>query len=302
MKSIHSLNITTLAENLVQAGGLGQWGLSFLLEVEDLNESPRKILFDTGANREAFFHNVKLLEIDLSDIDSIVLSHGHSDHTSATVDVVKKTGGVKVYGHPHTFLDRYVERKGKKERVGPKKGEGLSDIESNGGEVIQSVKPVEVVPGIWTTGQVERLNSFEKISPPTFRRGRRIIIIEDEEHDDLILDDQSLFTSVQSSGVWVIAGCAHSGPVNTLQQVQRLSEVEKISSYVGGTHLVYRSDAYLENTFLELQKFSLDLISPCHCTGFKATTRFLEAFKNQFVLNFCLRVIEAGKPIEKRII
>ncbi|MFC1802868.1 MBL fold metallo-hydrolase [Thermoproteota archaeon] len=62
---------------------------------------------------------MKLLEIDLSDVDCIVLSHGHKDHTVATVEVVKETGGVKVFGHPYTFLPRYTERNGKRKRVGP---------------------------------------------------------------------------------------------------------------------------------------------------------------------------------------
>jgi 7,8-dihydropterin-6-yl-methyl-4-(beta-D-ribofuranosyl)aminobenzene 5'-phosphate synthase len=107
MGHIRSLKVTTLAENLVQAGGLGQWGLSFLLELVDSKGVDRKVVFDTSANKEALMFNVKHLEVDLSDVDSVVLSHGHHDHTSATVEVVKAAGGVKVHGHPYTFLPRF---------------------------------------------------------------------------------------------------------------------------------------------------------------------------------------------------
>jgi len=176
MGQIGALKITTLAENLVQAGGLGQWGLSFLLELVDAGGDARKVIFDTGANRDALMHNVKLLEVDLGDVDCVVLSHGHGDHTAATVEVVEAAGGVRVYGHPYTFLPRlYVDREGRRRRGGPPEGEGLADIEGAGGEIVLSAGPVEVVPGVWTTGQVERVTSFERVPPP--RAGSRRIIM-----------------------------------------------------------------------------------------------------------------------------
>jgi 7,8-dihydropterin-6-yl-methyl-4-(beta-D-ribofuranosyl)aminobenzene 5'-phosphate synthase len=303
MSSIRSLKVTTLAENLVQAGGLGQWGLSFLLELEDDGGRDRKVVFDTSANREAFLHNVRLLKVDLGDVDCVVISHGHGDHTAATVEVVKATGGVKVYGHPHTFLHRFYEdREGRRRPGGPPEGEGLAEIEAAGGEAVLSADPVEVVPGLWTTGQVERVTPFERISPPTGVGGRRIIVVDGEELDDQILDDQSLWTEVDGVGPWVITGCAHAGPVNTLLQARRLGGFEGIRGLVGGTHLVGRSEEYLVQTITELKRFGLGLISPCHCTGFKATARLWQAFPKEFVLNFCLRVIEAGKMPRDRIV
>jgi len=77
MDKLGSLKITTLAENLVQAGGLGQWGLSFLLELVDGKGDQRKVLFDTGGHKEGFLNNVKLLEVDFSDLDAIFISHDH---------------------------------------------------------------------------------------------------------------------------------------------------------------------------------------------------------------------------------
>ena len=303
MDTIQSLKITTIAENLVQiSGSLGQWGLSFLLELEDARGSFRKILFDTSANKRGFLHNARLLKIDFSDVEAVVLSHGHGDHTAATVEVVEKTGGVKVYGHPHTFLNRYYEDKnGKRRRSGQPRGETLEDIESAGGEIILSDKPVEVVPGLWTTGQVPRTTEFEIISPPS-EGGKRIIIVDGEERDDQILDDQSIFVYVKEMEPWVITGCAHSGPVNTLRHVKNISKTRRIETLIGGTHLVRRTEDYLNRTIEELKKFDLSLISPCHCTGFKATARLWQAFPEEFVLNYCLRVIESGKKPQERLI
>lgn len=297
------MKITTLAENLVQIGGLGQWGLSFLLELIDAKGRDRKVVFDTSANKEALLHNVKSLKVDLGNVDCVVISHGHGDHTAATVEVVEAAGGVKVYGHPHTFLPRfYVDKDGKRRRGGPPEGESIVDIEKVGGEVVLSDRPVEVVPGLWTTGQVDRITSFERISPPVESGGKRIIVVDGEEINDQILDDQSLWTEVKDVGPIVITGCAHAGPINTLLKVKSLGRFGKIHGLVGGTHLVGRQEEYIEQTIQALRKFRLDLISPCHCTGFKATSRIWHAFPDAFVLNFSLRVIEAGKEPDPRLV
>jgi 7,8-dihydropterin-6-yl-methyl-4-(beta-D-ribofuranosyl)aminobenzene 5'-phosphate synthase len=303
MDRVGSLKITTLAENLVQTGGLGQWGLSFLLELVDAKGEEKKVVFDTSANKEAFLHNVKHLKVDLGNVDCVVISHGHGDHTAATVEVVKAAGGVKVYGHPHTFLPRFsVDKEGKRRRGGPSEGEGLEEIERAGGNAVLSADPAEVVPGLWTTGQVERVTSFERISPPAGNGSKRIIVVDGEETDDQILDDQSLWMDVKDVGQFVITGCAHAGPINTLLKVQSLGRFGKIHGLVGGTHLVGRKNEYIEQTMEELRKFGLNLISPCHCTGFKATAKIWQAFPDAFVLNFCLRVIEAGKEPEPRMV
>ncbi len=120
--------------------------------------------------------------------------------------------------------------------------------------------------------------------------------------DDQILDDQSLWADMAGVGPWVVTGCAHAGSVNTLLQVKRLGGFGGIHGLVGGTHLVGRSDEYIDHTIAELGKFGLGLISPCHCTGFKATARLWRAFPEEFVLNFCLRVIEAGKVPRRRLV
>jgi len=302
MSLIQDLKITTLAENLVMTKCLGQWGLSFLLELTDARGDRRKVVFDTGMHKESFLHNIKQLKVDLSDVDCVVISHGHGDHTAATVEVVKAGSGVKVYAHPHTFSPRFHEdKKGKRRKHGVPKGEGLEEIEKAGGDIFLDKEPTEIVPGVWTTGQIRRVTPFE--CPLPLSEGERlIIVVDDEEIEDEILDDQALWMDVERVGSFVITGCAHAGPVNTLLQVQRLGNFQKIHGLVGGTHLVGRSEEYLQQTIKELKQFGLNLISPCHCTGFKATARLWQTFPKTFILNFSGRVIEARKEPERRVI
>ena len=109
MEEIRSIKVTTLADNSVRKSGfLGQWGLSFLLEIQDESSRLHKIIFDTSASKEALLYNIKKLKIGLSDLQYIVLSHGHGDHTSATVELVKMAKKVvKVVAHPHLYLPKY---------------------------------------------------------------------------------------------------------------------------------------------------------------------------------------------------
>ena len=288
--SIEYLKITTLAENYVQTGTeLGQWGLSFYLDLIDSKGDERRILFDTGTNREAFLHNVKSLKKDLSILDCIVLSHGHYDHTAVIVEAVKASGGIPVYAHPYSFYPKiYQNKEGKRRDVGIPDGQDISDIEAVGGKVVLSKYPVEVVPGFWTTGEVPR--PFEKwgITPGTKWTHLR----DGEEVDDVLLDDLSLWCNVEGCGPFVVTGCAHAGIVNTLLRVQELSDSKEIYGFAGGTHLYEKEGDDLERILDEFKKFGLKLMSPCHCTGFKPTAMIWQRFPDEFVLNY------SGKEIE----
>jgi len=301
LASVQDLKITTLAENSATSILLGQWGLSFLLEMTDAKGKKRKIILDTGKYKPALLHNMKNLNVNLNDLDCVVLSHGHLDHTGTTAEIVKMTGGVKVYAHPHTFLPRFHQDKtGKKRQLGVPKGEGISEIEKAGGTVLLTRKPTEIVPGVTTTGQIERTTSFERPLPIS-KTDRLVITVDGKETDDHILDDQALWMQVDGIGPYVITGCAHSGIINTLTHVQKIGPLKQIHGLVGGTHLVGRSDEYLQKTVTHLKKFGLKLVSPCHCTGFKATATLWKAYPETFVLNFSGRIIEASKETEPRI-
>ena len=239
---------------------------------------------------------------NLSDVDCIVLSHGHDDHTAGTVEIVKAAGGVKVYAHPHTFSPRFHEdRTGKRRQIGVPAGERMHEIEKAGGKVVLSSKPVEVVSEVWTTGQIGRATSFE--SPLPLAEGEKLIIIHDgKEMNDDILDDQAIWMKVDQVGPYVITGCAHAGTINTLLHVRKIGNFREIHGLVGGTHLVGRSDEYIEQSITQLKQFALRLISPCHCTGFRALARLWKEFPEVFVLNFSGRIIEASKEPKPRVI
>ena len=73
---VHALKITILSTMLADEG-IGEWGFGALVE-----EDGRKILFDTGARPNTVLENAKELKIDLSDVQDVILSHFHDDHTT----------------------------------------------------------------------------------------------------------------------------------------------------------------------------------------------------------------------------
>jgi 7,8-dihydropterin-6-yl-methyl-4-(beta-D-ribofuranosyl)aminobenzene 5'-phosphate synthase len=69
--------VTVLYDNMAAAPGTkADWGFSCLIQGFD-----RTVLFDTGADGEILLHNMEVLGVDPLDIDAVVLSHEHSDHT-----------------------------------------------------------------------------------------------------------------------------------------------------------------------------------------------------------------------------
>lgn len=124
---------------------------------------------------------------------------------------------------------------------------------------------------------------------------RRILVVDGEEIDDLLLDDLALWGVVEGYGPFVVTGCAHTGIVNTLLRVQELSGSKEIYGFTGGTHLYEKNLADLERTFDELGKFGLKLMSACHCTGFKPTFMLEQRFPDEFVLNYSGKVIKIGQ-------
>jgi len=297
LESVKRLRITTLADNLTYHASLvGQWGLSFLLQIDDVHGREHKIILDTAAQKDALIFNIDRLKINLRDLEAIVLSHGHADHTAATVELATRSRRrVQVVGHPHTFRNRYlVTKKGKKWSRVPK-GERTEDLEQVGARLILTKEPHEIIPGVLTTGEIPRLTSYEKIP------GRRFIVIDRQPQRDHVLDDQSLIVNVRGQGAWVFSGCAHSGIVNTLGRVKDISSLP-IHAVIGGFHLVLKRDKEIKPIVDALKSYRPRLISPCHCTGFLATGMIWDAFEKEFILNFTGRTIDSGKATQPRVI
>jgi 7,8-dihydropterin-6-yl-methyl-4-(beta-D-ribofuranosyl)aminobenzene 5'-phosphate synthase len=266
------IKITTLSENTANNGNiLGEWGLSILIEADD-----KKILMDTGRSISAV-HNAGSRGIDLKEIDCIVLSHGHHDHTGGLRDVLRIKGEVDVYAHPDIFSAKYSGRNYESARYC-----GIpylrEELESLGARFKFSKKPIKISEHVMITGEVPMNSGYEVIDSNLFVKKAGALA------PDPLADDQALIIDADF-GLVVILGCAHRGIVNTVRHAQTLTGKENIYAVIGGTHLFAASAERLEQTIAELQTIGIRRLGVSHCTGFGPSVRLAQEFGEAFFLN-----------------
>ena len=238
---------------------LAEHGFSALIEAGN-----KKILLDTGATGVAVVHNLKLLGLKPEDIDMVVLSHGHNDHSGG----LKLFPG-KIIAHPDAFAERYL--------VTPA---GASfDLTCPGHEDLKNRArlekgPVMLVPGIWTTGEIERTHKWEELD--IFRIQR-----ENVKEYDSIRDDQAIVIS-SPNGLAIIAGCSHAGIINTIEQAVKMSGIDEVYCVIGGFHLIGPGESKIDRTITELNKLNVKEIVPIHCTGFEGIKRLSLEMPSEF--------------------
>ena len=264
------VRITTLSENTAgMPGVLAEWGLSILVETDDL-----KVLMDTGQGISAS-HNASMLGVDLAAVDKIVLSHGHYDHTGGLWDVLPLTRGVEIIAHPDIFAPKYA-RYGEQARfIGiPFSREALEAFAT----FTLSREPVWITEDIVTTGEIPMITEYEEIDPPLcVKEGGELV-------PDPLWDDRALIIKTDD-GLAVITGCAHRGIINTLYHARELTGVDKVHTVVGGTHLILASEERVLLTAAALREFGVQRLGVSHCTGMPAAMMLAQEFGDVFFFN-----------------
>jgi 7,8-dihydropterin-6-yl-methyl-4-(beta-D-ribofuranosyl)aminobenzene 5'-phosphate synthase len=224
----------------------------------------RKVLFDTGATGETLLANAEAMGIDLADIDAVVISHGHYDHTGGLAAVVAAhERGLAIYAHPAAWRRRWSDRPGEplKDISCP---HGLESLSMSGGVL----HPVE---------GPERLEAWLVLSGPVGgpKHGREVFVVRRD--DDLVVDgfEDEQFCLVRGERGWsVLTGCCHRGLKNTLRTAKFLSHGEPIAAVIGGLHLRSTRRQQLGGVIDVLVEAGSPDVYPCHCSG-KDATAFL---------------------------
>lgn len=263
--------ITTLSENTVgRAGLLAEWGLSILVETDEL-----KVLLDTCTSISVPY-NAPILGVDLSTIDKIVLSHGHYDHTGGLKEVLAKTGAVEIIAHPDIWAKKYIRFGQREAYIGiPFSRE---ELEGLGASFTLSKEPVWITDDIVTTGEIPMVTEYEEIDPNLYVKEDGQLV------PDPLLDDRALIIKTDQ-GLVVILGCGHRGMVNTLRHAQEVTGVELIHTVIGGTHLISASEERILLTAAVLQELGVKRVGVSHCTGLSAAVMLAQQLGDVFFFN-----------------
>ena len=252
--------ISVLCENT--AGGVmgitGEHGFSVLIE-----KNGEKILFDTGQGR-SLENNAKFMQIDLSQIQDVVLSHGHYDHTGGLPAVLYPPRLVNITAHPKIFENKYAAYQLPGGTANVFIGIAYTYEYLTRGTFARfdlRTDFCELKPGIFYSGQVPRETDFEY--PDEHLKLEQ----EGDIQTDPVLDDTSLLVETDSGPI-VLLGCAHAGMVNILDHFSRKTGHTKFHAVIGGTHLGFMEHGeQLDKSIQALDDYQVDLIAVSHCTG-----------------------------------
>jgi len=265
----NNLEIIALVEERSEIAELKtEHGLSFLLKV-----GGEQWLFDTGQTG-IVVENARKLGVTLSDIEGIILSHGHYDHSGGLRAVLGESGAKKIYAHPGIFRRRYNLKKERKFR-----SIGFPDrkavIEKKGGEFDFSRDRRQISFRICLSGEIPHQTDFEKGEPD-------LVIREKMKYmPDPFIDEQYLVVE-SDDGLIMINGCCHSGLINSLRHLRLYRPQEKIRAIIGGLHLRSADSATLDKVMDALKEFEPESVIAGHCTGEAAETRLAREFGSRF--------------------
>ena len=281
---------------LFASKSLAEHGLGFLIRVYDVIDKDnsnndkliKKIIFDTGGSNLTFLTNLDIRGIPLYDLDIIVLSHWHYDHTGALIKILERIDkDVPIICHESAKFERFFKRVRNlknQELLGKPRDEllpflstskivnqepvNVDQVKNLGGQIYFTNDPYEIFQTeevkIYVSGEIPRKHREEDFD--SF-----LSLQDDSVQVDKILDDKCLILEFNENIV-LLTGCCHSGLMNTLDYIKTLSN-KPVSHIIGGIHLARATDRRILNTldYLDRMEKYEDkvLVFPMHCSGEK---------------------------------
>lgn len=254
---------------------LAEHGLSIYIETKKHN-----LLVDTGAT-DAFLHNAEKLGIDLRKVDTVILSHGHYDHS----------GGVLPFAGSNPDAKIYMQKAA---------GEDYFSIRDTGETYIGIDKKILDLPGlVLLEGDAkidEELSLFSHVTGRRFWAKSNLRLKRkygDETVQDEFAHEQCLVIEQDGKHI-LLSGCAHNGILNILDRYREIYGREP-DVVISGFHMMQKeyADSDWENireTARELCRYQT-IFYTGHCTGTKAYDVMKEIMGEQ------LHAIHSGEEI-----
>jgi 7,8-dihydropterin-6-yl-methyl-4-(beta-D-ribofuranosyl)aminobenzene 5'-phosphate synthase len=265
------MRIVTLIENLVYKKDLvAEHGLSFYIETDN-----KKIIFDTGQTGN-FLKNAVVLGVDIPEIDTLVLSHGHYDHTGGLYPFLQANSKAKVYAKKEVFFRKYH---GTDRFIGTVyDSEALENRIHFVNEKIQIDQDIFIMPDIPIDNPLDTHFKHFKIQP-------------DNGYEDDEFNDELFLAITHNKKLSVISSCSHRGITNIVDAAKKQFNLP-VNMILGGFHLIDAPAEQYEAIRDYFRKTDPKLIGVCHCTGMDNFSKFLRDFKSSVFYNHTGKVLE----------
>lgn len=237
------MKVTVAVDNRDNPPFLAEFGLALVLDTDS-----GRFLFDTGAG-QALTANLNQLEIPAGSIRSVILSHGHYDHTGGLAGLhPEEIWCCRDIRSEHYSLhaDKTVHRISMPDAA-------AAVLKQTRIQWVDSFQ--ELLPGLYLTGPIPR-RSGEDCGGNFF-------------HDvscripDCVPEEQALLTA---SGI-LITGCCHAGIINTVRYCAEIHPEISVHTVIGGLHLRNADEERLKRTADFFRKSAIRNLFLLHCTG-----------------------------------
>ena len=259
------MKIVTLIENLVYKQGLvTEHGLSIYIETEN-----RKILFDAGQTG-LFLQNAQKLGIAIEDIDSLVLSHGHYDHTGGLYPFLEKNNKAKVFAKKDIFIPKYH---GRNRFIGTLRNEKLLKD-----RLIYVDVPTEIADGVFIMPDIIIQNSLDTHFKEMYKKTGSEFIPDE-------FDDELFLVLKKNEQINIVTACSHRGITNICTTATEHFKLP-VGLILGGFHMKNCSKeqcGYIMQYFSQIRPISIGV---CHCTGVEKYSEMIRDCESNLFYNF----------------
>jgi 7,8-dihydropterin-6-yl-methyl-4-(beta-D-ribofuranosyl)aminobenzene 5'-phosphate synthase len=264
-----------------------EWGLALHIESRKGSET-RRYLLDFGFTPDVYANNLEILKIDVGQVDALIISHGHFDHTGGLMGFLESSRArmrkeLRLYTGGEDDFCRRFSRTAEGDFTDFGTPLDRRRLKTLGIEPVLSEVPIIMEGHAFTTGVIPR-SSVEHVLPNTWveygvRDGQGCDANAYMNHHftaeelagkpvpDQHWHEHATCFRLGDRGLVVISSCGHAGIINTLRRAQEVSGIDKIYALVGGFHLAPAPDEYLRLVMAELKKFDIEHVMPMHCSG-----------------------------------